>query len=89
MAKKSKKNKIQASLSQEELRVKKNDEMFRSLEAAIFMHIDDQPDAIYFGALLLTAARNMFMQFLPLDRTIDIFETMVTDLKTGKTPVTG
>lgn len=62
-------------------RVQKIDEMFRSIEAAIFMHVDDQPDAIYFASLLLTAAKNVFTQFVTQDRAIEAFETVLAELR--------
>lgn len=66
-------------------RVKKIDEMYRSIEAACFLHIDDQADAIYMASLLLTTAKNQFMQFLPKERVTNIFQLVVDDLKAQET----
>lgn len=66
--------------SKSEARTQKIDEMYRSIEAACFMHIDDQSDAIYMGSLLLTAAKNMFLQFLGKERTVDTLKVLTEEV---------
>ena len=61
----------------DDYRLTKTDEMYREIEKVIMMTVDDQPDAIYLASLMLTASKNMFIQFLGVERTREIFTELV------------
>jgi hypothetical protein len=64
-----------------ELRDIKNEEMYKAVETMVYMTVDDGSDAVYLASMLLTTARNIFLERAGKERTIAVLETMLHSIR--------